>query len=99
MSKSSGPTVTAGNPLLLAWTTPFEAPPFAEIAPEHFLPAFEQAFADHAAEIAAIVADPDGTPRKLMDVGRLHSLGWHAKIGLREGLRLAYDDFLASVRR
>ncbi len=46
------------NPLLKAWQTPFETPPFAEIAPEHFLPAFEQAFADHAAEIAAIVHDP-----------------------------------------
>ena len=42
------------NPLLRPWTTPFETPPFAEIAPEHFLPAFEQAFADHAAEISAI---------------------------------------------
>src|SRR6266481_7859855 len=38
------------NPLLKAWQTPFETPPFAEINPEHFLPAFEQAFADHAAE-------------------------------------------------
>ncbi len=46
------------NPLLRAWQTPFETPPFAEIAPEHFLPAFEQAFADHAAEIAAIEHDP-----------------------------------------
>src|ERR1700726_2841838 len=46
------------NPLLKAWQTPFETPPFAEIAPEHFLPAFEQAFADHAAEIAAITLDP-----------------------------------------
>lgn len=46
------------NPLLRAWQTPFETPPFDEIAPEHFLPAFEQAFADHAAEIAAIVNDP-----------------------------------------
>ncbi len=46
------------NPLLKAWQTPFETPPFDEIAPEHFLPAFEQAFADHAAEIAAIVNDP-----------------------------------------
>ena len=46
------------NPLLKAWQTPFETPPFAEIAPEHFLPAFEQAFADHAAEIAAITHDP-----------------------------------------
>src|SRR5665811_901737 len=46
------------NPLLQAWQTPFETPPFGEIAPEHFLPAFEQAFADHAAEIAAIEHDP-----------------------------------------
>ncbi len=46
------------NPLLEAWRTPFEAPPFADVAPEHFLPAFEQAFADHAAEIAAITNDP-----------------------------------------
>ncbi|QWG22807.1 M3 family metallopeptidase [Bradyrhizobium sediminis] len=46
------------NPLLQAWRTPFETPPFAEIAPEHFLPAFERAFADHAAEIAAIEHDP-----------------------------------------
>ena len=42
---------------------------------------------------------PDGTPRKLMDVGRLHSLGWRAKIGLREGLALAYADFLTATRR
>jgi peptidyl-dipeptidase Dcp len=46
------------NPLLQAWQTPFETPPFADLAPEHFLPAFEQAFADHAAEIAAITHDP-----------------------------------------
>src|SRR3954465_14433286 len=46
------------NPLLKPWATPFETPPFAEIEPKHFLPAFEQAFADHAAEIAAITPDP-----------------------------------------
>src|SRR5438477_5607756 len=46
------------NPLLKPWLTPLETPPFTEIAPEHFLPAFEQAFADHAAEIAAIEHDP-----------------------------------------
>src|ERR1700684_4248672 len=46
------------NPLLGAWQAPFEPPPFAEIPPEHFLPASEQAFADHAAEIAAITHDP-----------------------------------------
>ena len=38
--------------------TPFATPPFNEITPEHFLPAFEQAFADHSAEIAAITNDP-----------------------------------------
>jgi peptidyl-dipeptidase Dcp len=46
------------NPLLRPWQTPFETPPFAQIKPEHFLPAFEQAFADHAAEVAAIEHDP-----------------------------------------
>jgi peptidyl-dipeptidase Dcp len=46
------------NPLLVPWQTPFETPPFAEILPEHFLPAFEQAFADHSAEVAAITHDP-----------------------------------------
>jgi peptidyl-dipeptidase Dcp len=46
------------NPLLTAWQTPFETPPFGAIKPEHFKPAFEQAFADHTAEFAAIVNDP-----------------------------------------
>jgi peptidyl-dipeptidase Dcp len=54
----SDATTTVENPLLKPWATPFETPPFAEIAPEHFLPAFERAFADHAAEIAAITHDP-----------------------------------------
>jgi len=49
---------TAENPLLQAWLTPHETPPFEAIRPEHFLPAFEQAFADHAAEVAAITHDP-----------------------------------------
>ena len=52
------PPPASVNPLLKAWQTPFETPPFAEIAPEHFLPAFEQAFADHTAEITAITYDP-----------------------------------------
>src|SRR3979411_235661 len=46
------------NPLLKPWQTPFETPPFAEIVPEHFLPAFEQDFPDHSAEIPAITHDP-----------------------------------------
>ncbi|WP_084238209.1 GDP-L-fucose synthase [Pedobacter africanus] len=37
---------------------------------------------------------PDGTPRKLMDVSKLHQLGWKHKIELKEGIKLAYQDFL-----
>jgi GDP-L-fucose synthase len=37
---------------------------------------------------------PDGTPRKLLDVSRMMNLGWTAKVGLREGIRLTYQDFL-----
>jgi GDP-L-fucose synthase len=40
---------------------------------------------------------PDGTPRKLLDVSRLHSLGWRPKTGFREGIALAYADFLKNV--
>ena len=45
------------NPFFKPWTTPFAAPPFTAIAPEHFGPAFERAIADHAAEIDAIATD------------------------------------------
>jgi len=38
---------------------------------------------------------PDGTPRKLVDVSKMKSLGWQATTGLREGLALAYQDFVA----
>ncbi|MFC5281980.1 GDP-L-fucose synthase [Pedobacter alpinus] len=37
---------------------------------------------------------PDGTPRKLMDVSKLHSKGWKHKVDLKEGIALAYQDFL-----
>ncbi len=50
-------------------------------------------------EIVFDPTKPDGTPRKLMDVSRLGSLGWHAKTGLREGLALAYADFLANAAK
>ena len=41
-------------------------------------------------------AKPDGTPRKLMDSSRLNALGWQAKVGLEDGLKAAYQDFLAN---
>ncbi len=39
---------------------------------------------------------PDGTPRKLMDVGRLHNMGWKHRIGLREGITSVYAEFAQS---
>ncbi|QDK77318.1 GDP-L-fucose synthase [Spirosoma sp. KCTC 42546] len=39
---------------------------------------------------------PDGTPRKLMDVSRLHNMGWKHKTELKEGLERTYQDFLAN---
>lgn len=36
---------------------------------------------------------PDGTPRKLMDVGKLHNLGWKHKIDLKEGIEMVYKDY------
>ena len=40
---------------------------------------------------------PDGTPRKLLDVGRMRAIGWQAKTGLREGITKTYQDFLAGA--
>lgn len=37
---------------------------------------------------------PDGTPRKLLDVSKLHRMGWKHQVELREGVTLAYEDFL-----
>jgi len=37
---------------------------------------------------------PDGTPRKLMDVRKIHALGWHHSTTLPDGIQLAYEDFL-----
>lgn len=45
-------------------------------------------------EIKFDTSKPDGTPRKLMDVSKLHSLGWKHTIELTEGIELAYADFL-----
>ena len=42
---------------------------------------------------------PDGTPRKLLDVSKLESLGWHYKTELEEGIRLSYEDFLSNPMR
>ena len=48
-------------------------------------------------ELAFDSTKPDGTPRKLMDVSKLHAQGWKHKIELREGLALAYQDYLKNL--
>lgn len=40
---------------------------------------------------------PDGTPRKLMDVSKLHGLGWKHKTELADGIRVTYQDFLNKI--
>ena len=45
-------------------------------------------------EVVWDTSKPDGTPRKLVDVSRLHALGWRARIPLEEGIRSTYQWFL-----
>ncbi|MDP9080656.1 MAG: GDP-L-fucose synthase [Bacteroidota bacterium] len=49
---------------------------------------------NYPGEINFDTTKPDGTPRKLMDVTKLHSKGWKHTIELEEGIKLAYNDFL-----
>ena len=49
-------------------------------------------------EIKFDTTKPDGTPRKLLDVTKLHSKGWKHKIELHEGIKMAYDDFLSKTK-
>jgi len=53
-TKQTSSSKTTANPLLAPWRTPFKTPPFARIAPKHFVPAFRAALREHKAEIAAI---------------------------------------------
>ncbi len=52
-----------------------------------------------AGRIVNDTSKPDGTPRKLMDVSRLHALGWKARIPLREGIAGTYRWFLQNQDR
>ena len=53
----------------------------------------------HDGEIVMDPSKPDGTPRKLMDSGRLKALGWNPKVSLRDGIAKAYAAFLAGEGR
>lgn len=44
------------------------------------------------------ISKPNGTPRKLLDVSRLHALGWNHKVGLERGIIDTYRDFLTGFR-
>jgi len=48
-------------------------------------------------EIKFDTTKPDGTPRKLMDVSKLHNKGWKHTIELEEGIKLAYQDFISKT--
>jgi peptidyl-dipeptidase Dcp len=63
------------NPLLASWNTPYGLPPFAEVRPEHFAPAFEEAFARHHAELEAIAANPE-PPTFANTVAAFDRAGW-----------------------
>lgn len=52
----------------------------------------------HYCDVEFDSSKPDGTPRKLLDVSRLHSLGWKHKTPLREGIELAYKEFLKTIK-
>jgi GDP-L-fucose synthase len=47
-------------------------------------------------EIVFDSSKPDGTPRKLMDMGRLNAMGWREKTPLKDGLSIALNDFINS---
>ncbi len=50
---------TGENPFLVEWDGPFGTPPFDQIVPAHYIPAYEKGMADHKAEIEAIVTNPE----------------------------------------
>ncbi|MEZ0172371.1 M3 family metallopeptidase [Microvirga sp. TS319] len=64
----------SGNPLLAAWNTPFGIPPFENIAPEHYRPAFDRALAEQQAEIADI-AESEAAPTFVNTIEALERSG------------------------
>lgn len=68
------PAAAEPNPFFETWTGAFEMPPFGRIAPAHFMPAFERAFAEHDAEIAAVTAQAE-PPSFANTIARLEKSG------------------------
>jgi GDP-L-fucose synthase len=53
-----------------------------------------QKITGHQGEIIWDSSKPDGTPRKLMDISKMHALGWKHQVALEEGIQRTYDWFL-----
>ena len=56
-----------------------------------------QKIVGHNGKIIWDESKPDGTPRKLLDVSKIHSLGWKHQINLEDGIRKTYDWFLENI--
>jgi len=56
-----------------------------------------QKITGHKGEIVWDSSKPDGTPRKLMDISKMHELGWKHKVNLEEGIQLTFDWFVENV--
>jgi len=52
---------------------------------------------DYSGQIRFDPTRPDGTPRKLLDVSRIHALGWRAHISLEEGIASTYEWYCANA--
>jgi len=75
----------------------YDEPGFINIGTGEDLPILELAqlvkkIVGYAGVIEHDLSKPDGTPRKLLDVGKLHAKGWKAKIGLEAGIKQVYEN-------
>ena len=56
-----------------------------------------QKIVGHQGDIVWDSSKPDGTPRKLMDISKMHALGWKHKVDLEEGIQKTYNWFLENI--
>jgi GDP-L-fucose synthase len=56
-----------------------------------------QKITGHQGEIIWDATKPDGTPRKLMDISKMHNLGWKHHVDLEQGIQMTYDWFVENV--
>lgn len=65
----------------------------------HDLTEMVKSIVGYEGEIRWDTSKPNGTPRKLLDVSKAHALGWEASTALKDGIRMAYEDFLKNPMR